>query len=140
MAKFSRYIPESRDVELIITSISEPVFDGLGRKAWVELNTLSQDDIAYVRSLIGPLDKRAQSIRFSAPRKIRYSRGKTFRLTAVSTSGLRVKFDSLTPRVLLVRGSRAILRRPGKARIRASQPGNTTFAPATSVARSIRIL
>lgn len=61
---------------------------------------------------------------------------------AFSSSGLPVLFDSLTPTVCTTNGAGDLVTpiALGTCTLRASQPGNATYQPATPVSRSFRVL
>ncbi len=80
---------------------------------------------------------RAQTIKFEKPRHTTV--GRTVRMSASASSGLRVAFSSDTPRVCTVSGSTVTTAAAGKCRITASQGGNAHYAAARSVTRSFRV-
>ncbi len=61
-------------------------------------------------------------------------------LTAASTSGLAVVFTSNTPSVCTVSQSTVTILNSGGCSITASQPGNTTYAPALGVTQDFTVL
>ncbi len=62
-----------------------------------------------------------------------------FTIAATSTSGLAVSFASLTSAVCTVAGTTVTLIAAGTCTVRASQAGNVTYAPATSVEQSFAV-
>jgi uncharacterized repeat protein (TIGR03803 family) len=62
-----------------------------------------------------------------------------FPVSATATSGLPVNLASLTPAVCTVLGNTVTLVSAGTCTIEATQPGNTTYAPAQSVDRSFQV-
>jgi Listeria-Bacteroides repeat domain (List_Bact_rpt) len=62
-----------------------------------------------------------------------------FTVSASATSGLAVSFSSLTPSVCLVAGSTVTIVAAGTCTIRASQTGNATYLPASSVTQSFTV-
>ena len=62
-----------------------------------------------------------------------------FALGAASTSGLPVSFNSQTPAVCLVNGATVTLVSTGLCTIQATQPGNSSYAPATPVNQSFTV-
>ena len=76
-----------------------------------------------------------QTINFAQPTGIQVSQ--TFASGATATSGLTVTLVSLTPTVCTVSGLNIITTAlGGTCQIRASQPGNSTYAPASDVTRT----
>ncbi len=63
----------------------------------------------------------------------------TLALVATATSGLPVSFSSLTPSVCTVSGTTATLAAAGTCTVRASQPGNSTYAAAIPVTQSFAV-
>jgi hypothetical protein len=62
-----------------------------------------------------------------------------FTLGAIASSGLAISFTSLTAPVCIVSGSTVTIVNVGTCAIQASQAGNATYAPATSVSQSFTI-
>jgi hypothetical protein len=62
-----------------------------------------------------------------------------FTVSATASSGLPVTFSSLTTAVCTVSGSMVTLVAAGTCTIRASQAGNTTYAPASSVDQTLSV-
>lgn len=83
--------------------------------------------------------KQAQTITFSPPKPPRFKANKSFKLKAVSSSGLPVTFASSSKRVLAIKGTKATMLRKGKAKITASQAGDATYLPAPSVSANMKI-
>jgi hypothetical protein len=81
----------------------------------------------------------AQTINFG-PLSTRSVRDTPFNVSATATSGLAVTFGSLTPAVCSVGGSTVTLLTGGTCTVRASQPGDGTYAAATSVDQSFLVL
>ena len=61
-------------------------------------------------------------------------------LSATASSGLAVAFSSTTPLVCTVSGANVTTLATGLCTIQANQPGDGTYAPATSVNRSFQVL
>jgi hypothetical protein len=80
----------------------------------------------------------AQNIAF-APLPDRASGSAPFTLIATASSGLPVSFASLTLSNCTVAGSTATLVAAGTCTVRASQPGNATYAAAANVDRSFQV-
>lgn len=83
--------------------------------------------------------KQAQTITFSPPKPRRFKANKSFKLKAVSSSGLPVTFASSSKRVLAIKGTKATMLRKGKAKITASQAGDASYLPAPSVSANVKI-
>jgi hypothetical protein len=84
-----------------------------------------------------PTGLTAQTIYFSAiPTQLS---GTQLTLTATATSGLVVSFASNTPTVCTVSGTMASLLTDGSCTIAASQPGNSTYAPAPGVIQTFAV-
>jgi photosystem II stability/assembly factor-like uncharacterized protein len=83
--------------------------------------------------------KQAQTITFSPPKPPRFKANKSFKLKAVSSSGLPVTFASSSKRVLAIKRTKATMRRKGKAKITASQAGDASYLPAPSVSANVKI-
>lgn len=81
----------------------------------------------------------AQSISFTAPATQTMGVA-TPALTATSTSGLAVSFASTTPAVCTVSATTLTLVKAGSCSISASQAGNTSYAPASTVVRTFTVL
>lgn len=84
------------------------------------------------------LGQTAQTITFAA------LSGKTFgnppfSVSATASSGLTVGFSSLTAPVCTVSGTTVTIVTAGTCTVRASQPGNATYAPAPNVDRSFTV-
>ena len=62
-----------------------------------------------------------------------------FKVSATASSGLPVSFSSKTKTVCTVAGKTVTLAAVGTCRIAASQPGDTTYAPAAVVVRSFTV-
>ncbi len=62
-----------------------------------------------------------------------------FTLGATASSGLTIEYSSLTPAVATVSGSTVTIISAGTATIRASQPGNESFAAANPVDQSLTV-
>jgi sugar lactone lactonase YvrE len=62
-----------------------------------------------------------------------------FTVTATASSGLTVRFTSLTTSICTVSDDTVTLVAVGKCTIHASQPGNADYAPATSVNQSFQV-
>jgi len=83
--------------------------------------------------------KGTQTIRFSPAKTQRFKKGRTFTLSATSTSGLAVtNFSSSNSSILSIRGNKATILRSGKVTITAKQKGNDNYRPA-ELSRSITI-
>ncbi len=80
----------------------------------------------------------AQTISFPAVGSFSLSVG-SIRILASATSGLTVEFTSETPQVCTSLGANVTFLRAGSCQVRASQPGNTNFTAATSVAQTFEI-
>ncbi len=78
----------------------------------------------------------AQTITFLSIPNVPLSVG-TLTLTAHSTSGLAISYDVTGPAT--ISKNKLTLTGTGTVRVTASQPGNTTFDPATSVVRSFTV-
>jgi len=65
--------------------------------------------------------------------------GTSLTLTATATSGLAVSFASSTPTICTVSGSTASLLAAGTCTLVASQSGNSSYAPATSITQSFTV-
>ena len=83
--------------------------------------------------------KASQAITFNALSNQVFAPKKTVPLAAVSSSGLGVRFTSLTTNVVITSGSTATLRGAGTATIRATQPGNANFNAAPSVEQMLTV-
>ena len=79
-----------------------------------------------------------QVITFPQPANVRLADG-TVALHATSTSGLAVTYTSLTPSVCTVAGSTATLVATGTCALLADQPGDSTYAAASTVAQSFTV-
>jgi hypothetical protein len=79
----------------------------------------------------------AQSLTFSNPGA--QSVGAPFALSASASSGLPVTLTSSTPAVCTLSGTAANFAAAGACTITAAQPGNATFAAATSVTQSFSV-
>ena len=62
-----------------------------------------------------------------------------FTISATASSGLAVKFYSLTPHVCTLSGTTVTLVVVGTCTIEATQPGNANYAAATPVLESLRL-
>jgi len=79
----------------------------------------------------------AQTITFNAVPS--QTAGATAALTASASSGLQVSFASETPLICTVTGASATFSATGTCTIQATQAGNSTYAAATPVSRSIAV-
>jgi hypothetical protein len=79
----------------------------------------------------------AQSISFGAIAT--QTVGTPLTVSATATSGLTVTFASITTNVCTVSGTSVTLAKAGTCTIVASQPGNATYAAATSVSQSFTV-
>ena len=83
-------------------------------------------------------DKTAQTITYSNPTDKALSSG-TYTDVATASSGLTVTLTSLSPSICTVSGFTVTLVATGTCQLRASQAGDTTYAPASPVTRSFNI-
>lgn len=101
--------------------------------------------IARLESITSPISTpqvtgtKAQRLTFQLPKKIVV--GRTYRLNARTNSRLRVEYsvsDPAVAEIVSLRGGARGLKilSEGTATVTASQPGNSTWAPATSMVRS----
>lgn len=82
--------------------------------------------------------KRAQSIALANPGARKLS-AKSVAVAPKATSGLAAKLTSSTPGVCTASGTKVTLKKRGLCVLRASQPGNATFAPAPVAMVSFRV-
>lgn len=83
--------------------------------------------------------KGRQNMRFSPLNSIPFVQGGTFQLSATTTSALPIAYSSSNPRVISISGSTATIVGRGVATIRATQSGDSNWAPATPISRATRI-
>jgi hypothetical protein len=81
-------------------------------------------------------NQQTQSISFTAPLSATYGDA-PLTLSASASSGLSVQFSSSTPGVCGVTGNNASILAAGICTLVANQPGNTTFAVAPTVSRTL---
>jgi uncharacterized protein YjdB len=75
--------------------------------------------------------KARQTLVFNPPAKLPSVRGRTLGLRAASTAKLPVtRFTSSNPQIISVKGNVATIRRAGRVKLTAIQPGNSNIAPA----------
>jgi len=79
-----------------------------------------------------------QTIKFQAP--VNGPIGSKLYLSATASSGLAVTFTSLSPANCSVSGNSLSLSAAGNCVVQASQSGNATYAPASAVTQTIRVL
>ena len=83
--------------------------------------------------------KGRQNMRFSPLNSMPFVQGSTFQLSATTTSALPIAYSSSKPRVISISGSTATIVGRGVATIRATQSGDSNWAPATPISRATRI-
>jgi len=82
------------------------------------------------------LNNASQSISFEALPEKTYGDG-SFELTATSTSGLEIVYESSFDTVASISGNEVTIHGAGNTTITASQPGDEDFAPAESISREL---
>jgi Putative Ig domain/FG-GAP-like repeat len=92
--------------------------------------------VQWTRAALSP---DTQTITFNPPATMHIG-DQPFKLTAAASSGLPVTYTSQTPGVCTVTGSTVNLVSVGPCTIAASQPGDTSYAAAPSVVRSIAVM
>ncbi len=100
-----------------------------------DANNAASTSTAVVQSV----GKLAQTITFNALPS-RNLGDPPFNISATASSGLPVSFASLTTSVCTVAGSTVTLVAAGACTIRATQAGDTTYAPAPAVDRSFSVI
>jgi len=84
------------------------------------------------------VNQKSQAITFSPPAAVVY--GTSFDLAATATSGLAVSYRSSNTSVATINGSIVTMVGTGNVTITASQAGNTNYAAAADVNRSINVI
>ena len=83
--------------------------------------------------------KGRQNMSFPPLNSMPFVQGGTFQLSATTSSALPIAYSSSNPRVISISGSTATIVGRGVATIRATQSGDSNWAPATPISRATRI-
>jgi len=83
--------------------------------------------------------KASQTISFSIPTTVTYSKGGLVTLGATATSGLPVAYKSGNTKVLSITGSTCVITGRGTTTVVASQPGGANYLPATAITNTITV-
>jgi sugar lactone lactonase YvrE len=83
--------------------------------------------------------KASQTISFSIPTTVTYSKGGLVTLGATATSGLPVAYKSGNSKVLSITGSTCVITGKGTTTVVASQPGGANYLPALSITNTITV-
>jgi YVTN family beta-propeller protein len=84
------------------------------------------------------MTKASQTITFAPPASLTSAQS-PYTLTATTSSGLTISFTSTTASICTVSGNLLTVSATGSCSVTANQPGNSTYAPAPSVSRTITI-
>ena len=119
---------------------NQVTFTGVG-KVVLAANQAGNKDIKAAPEVTTSflVTKGRQNMRFSPLSSIPFVQGGTFRLSATTTSALPIAYSSSNPRVISISGSTATIVGRGVATIRATQSGDSNWAPATPISRATRI-
>ncbi len=102
-------------------------------------NALNSNPATQSVPLSGTGTQTNQTITFN-PIASNQAQGASLTLSAKSSSGLAVSFNSLTPSICTVSGTTATLSGSGTCTIQAMQAGNTNYLAATPVLQSFTVL
>jgi hypothetical protein len=83
--------------------------------------------------------KASQTISFSIPTTVTYSKGGLVTLGATATSGLPVAYKSGNSKVLSITGSTCVITGKGTTTVVASQPGGANYLPASAITNTITV-
>jgi hypothetical protein len=119
---------------------NQVTFTGIG-KVVLAANQVGNKDMKAAPEVTTSflVTKGRQNMNFPPLNSIPFVQGNTFQLSATTTSALPIAYASSNQRVISISGSTATIVGRGVATIRATQSGDSNWAPATPINRAIRI-
>ena len=110
-------------------------------KATITATQSGNEDYAAAPSIAREMkvEKRKEAIKFATKPTRKYFKNRVFKLQATSLSGRKAVFVSSNPKVIQIKGRRAVIRGVGKVTIRAKLMGNDEYRSAKSKRRTVRV-